>query len=55
MLAELVHQKNCKKDSMITDANTGEIACSNCGAVSLEQIIDTGAEFTGFSSDELSK
>lgn len=52
MLTELVHQKNCKKDSMITDANTGEIACSNCGAVSLEQIIDTAAEFTGFSSED---
>ena len=52
MLTELVHQKNCKKDSMITDANTGEIACSYCGAVSLEQMIDTAAEFTGFSSED---
>ena len=52
MLAELVHQKNCKKNRMITDANTGEIACSNCGAVSLEQIIDTGAEFMGFSLED---
>lgn len=52
MLTELVHQKNCKKDSMITDANTGELACSNCGAVSLEQIIDTAAEFSGFSSED---
>jgi transcription initiation factor TFIIB len=37
---------------MITDANTGEIACSNCGAVSLEQIIDAAAEFSGFSSED---
>ncbi len=52
MLTELVHQKNCKKDSMITDANTGEIACSNCGAVSLEEIIDTAAEFSSFSAQD---
>ncbi len=51
MSTQLVHQKNCKKDNMITDANTGEIACSNCGAVSLEQIIDAAAEFSGFSSE----
>ena len=52
MLTELVHQKNCKKNSMITDADTGEIACSNCGAVSLEKIIDSSAEFSGFSSED---
>jgi len=52
MLPELVHQKNCKKDRTITDADTGEIACSNCGAVSLEKIIDTAAEFGRFSSED---
>ena len=51
MLTELVHQKNCKKNSMITDTDTGEMACSNCGAVSLEQIIDTAPEFSGFSPE----
>jgi len=49
MLTELVHQTNCKKNSMITDTDTGEIACSNCGAVSLEKIINVSAEFSGFS------
>ena len=52
MLTELLHQKNCKKDSMITDFDTGEIACSNCGAVSLEETIDTAAEFSGFSAED---
>ncbi|NQV39360.1 MAG: transcription factor TFIIB [Nitrosopumilus sp.] len=52
MLNELLHQKNCKKDSMITDLDTGEIACSNCGAVSLEETIDTAAEFSGFSAED---
>lgn len=55
MLTELVHQKNCKKDSMITDVDTGEVACSNCGAVSLEEIIDSAAEFSGFSSEDYQK
>ncbi len=52
MLTELLHQKNCKKDSMVTDLDTGEIACSNCGAVSLEEIIDTAAEFSAFSAQD---
>ena len=52
MLTELSHQKNCKKDSMITDLDTGEIACSNCGAVSLEEIVDTAAEFSAFTAQD---
>ena len=34
MLPELVHQKFCKKNEMITDVCTGEIACGSCGSVS---------------------
>jgi transcription initiation factor TFIIIB Brf1 subunit/transcription initiation factor TFIIB len=34
MLPELVHQKFCKKNEMITDACTGEITCGSCGSVS---------------------
>ena len=52
MLTELLHQKNCKKDSMVTDLDTGEIACSNCGAVSLEEMIDPAAEFSAFSAQD---
>ncbi len=52
MLTELLHQKNCKKDSMVTDLHTGEIACSNCGAVSLEEIVDTAAEFSSFNAQD---
>jgi transcription initiation factor TFIIB len=44
MLTELVHQKNCKKNNLITDLSTGEIACSNCGAVSDEKSVDSGPE-----------
>ena len=50
MLTELVHQKNCKKHELVTDIQTGEIACSNCGIVSSEPIIDQGAEMSGGSS-----
>ena len=44
MLAELIHQKNCKKKSIITDYHTGEIACSNCGSVLSEQVVEAGPE-----------
>jgi len=40
MLPELVHQKYCKKNEMITDACTGEIACGSCGSVSSDQGVD---------------
>ncbi|MBT8242402.1 MAG: transcription factor TFIIB [Nitrosopumilus sp.] len=52
MNAELVHQKSCKKNLIVTDGYTGEIACSNCGAVSSEKAIDSSLEVTGFSSED---
>ena len=51
MLSELVHQKSCKENNIVTDTNTGEIACSNCGSVSSEKIIDT-TQFSGFSGEK---
>lgn len=44
MLTELIHQKNCKKQEIVTDIHTGEVACSNCGIVSSEPVVDIGAE-----------
>ena len=52
MLTELVHQKNCKKHEIVTDIHTGEVACSNCGIVSSEPIIDLGAEMPGGNSTD---
>lgn len=52
MLTELVHQKNCKKQEIVTDIHTGEVACSNCGIVSSEPIIDLGAEMAGGNSTD---
>ena len=52
MLTELIHQKNCKKNKIITDLDTGEIACSNCGAVSEEKPIAFGPENVGLTSEE---
>ncbi|HSG83115.1 MAG: transcription initiation factor IIB family protein [Nitrosopumilus sp.] len=51
MMVELVHQENCKKNKIITDAYTGEIACRSCGAVSLEKSVDVTAETTGLTGE----
>ena len=52
MLTELVHQKNCKKQEIVTDIHTGEVACSNCGIVSSEPVVDLGAEIIGGNSTD---
>ena len=49
MITELVHQKTCKKNRVVTDINTGEIACMNCGAVLSERVVDSGPENLGVS------
>ena len=51
-MSELIHQKNCKKNIIVTDYHTGEIACSNCGVVFPEKIIYTGPENTGTTGEE---
>ena len=43
---------SCGDKKMITDQNTGELFCSNCGLVITEKITDTGAEWRSFSNDE---
>ncbi|MHA7647055.1 transcription initiation factor IIB [Nitrosopumilus sp. S4] len=55
MMTELLHQKNCKKNTLITDYHTGEIACSSCGAVSFEKILDAGQESSGLTGDDYNK
>lgn len=52
MLTELVHQKTCKKNKLITDIDTGEIACTNCGAVLSERVVDSGPESIGYTGEE---
>ncbi|HJM79862.1 MAG TPA: transcription factor TFIIB [Nitrosopumilus sp.] len=52
MQTKLIHQKNCKKHEMITDIHTGEIACSSCGIVSLDPIIDLSFDNTGTSTND---
>ena len=47
MMAELSHQKNCKKNLVVTDVHTGEVACSNCGVVFFEKIVNQGTDGTG--------
>jgi len=38
----------CNNGHLITDPETGEIACSNCGLVSLEKPVDSRAEWRNF-------
>jgi transcription initiation factor TFIIB len=52
MLTELVHQKSCKENRIITDLYTGEITCSNCGVVSHEKPVQFGLENSGLSKEE---
>ena len=52
MSVELIHQNNCKEGIVVTDFHTGEVACSNCGAVLSEKIIDSGSEIRGLSAED---
>ena len=52
MITELVHQKNCKKNKLITDLATGEIACTSCGSVISEKVVDSGPESIGMTGEE---
>jgi transcription initiation factor TFIIB len=46
---------SCGDKKMVTDQNTGELFCSNCGLVVTDKITDTGAEWRSFSNDEGNK
>ena len=46
---------SCGKKKMVTDDNSGEIFCSNCGFVITDKIEDTGAEWRSFASDETNR
>ena len=46
---------SCGDRKMVTDQNTGELFCSKCGLVVTDKIVDTGAEWRSFSSDEGNK
>lgn len=52
MQTEVIHQENCKKKTIVTDYHTGEIACSNCGAVSTQLIIDLSSETSGQTGED---
>ena len=46
---------SCGKKKMVTDDNSGEIFCSNCGFVVTDKIADTGAEWRSFSTDDANR
>ena len=43
---------NCAKRSLVEDANTGELSCSNCGFVVSERAVDQGPEWRTFSDEK---
>jgi len=52
MRIELIHQKDCKKNNLITDLSTGEVACQTCGAVITEKSVERGPEISGTTKEE---
>lgn len=42
----------CGNKKIVTDQDTGELFCGNCGFVVTDKIADTGAEWRSFSNDE---
>jgi transcription initiation factor TFIIB len=51
-MSDILHLRDCKKISLITDLTTGEIACSHCGAVVPEMSIDETDQSSYTSGDE---
>ena len=49
---DVVHLRDCKKISFITDLMTGEIACSHCGAVVPGISVDASSDSPFVSADE---
>jgi len=46
---------SCGSDKTINDTATGDLLCSNCGTVLYQHMIDHGAEWRAFNSDEREK
>ena len=46
---------SCGDRKIITDQNTGELFCSNCGIVVTDKIMDTSAEWRSFANDQTEK
>ena len=45
----------CGDKKIVTDQDTGELFCGNCGFVVTDKIADTGAEWRSFSNDEVNR
>ena len=42
---------SCNNTKIVTDHDTGELFCANCGLVITEKVTDTNAEWRSFSKD----
>ena len=49
---EILKCPECENEDIVTDMNRGESVCSRCGIVVESKIIDTGAEWRAFNSEE---
>jgi len=46
---------SCNENNIITDFETGEVICSNCGHVLSERVEDSGPEWRSFSDDKTNR
>jgi transcription initiation factor TFIIB len=46
---------SCSKTKILTDENTGEMFCSDCGFVINDRLEDTGAEWRSFANDQTNR
>lgn len=46
---------SCGNKKIVTDQNTGELFCGNCGFVVTDKISDVGAEWRSFANDETNR
>ena len=46
---------SCGNKKIVTDQNTGEMFCGNCGLVVNDKISDTGAEWRSFANDDTNR
>lgn len=52
---EIVKCPDCGNEEIVTDPRRGEATCTRCGIVISSRMIDTGAEWRAFSSEERDK
>lgn len=55
MSEEIINCPHCGSDSVSCDISTGDLVCKGCGSVLEQHVIDQGAEWRAFNSEEKDK